>query len=542
MLESIFTLIGGLALFLLGINYFSESLKKLSSHQIKLILEKVTASPLSGTLIGVAVTALIQSSSATTVLTVGFVNSGLMNLSQAIGIVYGANIGTTVTAQIMAFNIADYALPILSIGIFIMIFARKDLPKNIATLMVGFGMLFFGMLMMKNAIMPFKNSPILSDIFVKFSYHPILGVLAGMFITMIIQSSSATVGLTLALIQAGLLTIDSAIPIILGDNIGTCITAALAAIGGNISAKRVAAAHFGFNIIGTIWALILLIPYKNLVILFTKYVTLTTDPVRQAANAHTLFNLTNTILFLPFTKYYTKFIEFLFKGKIEKNEYSTIYLEKSLLKSPFIALEAIVKELNRGLAISHKGLEQFKNWLNSKNQKVNLEILIKNEKVLDIIQYEITNYITLIANSEAGEKVAIAIPKLLHATNDLERIGDHQQNLFNISKRHTSLSIILPTNLSDKLIVIIDNILEFIDFISDKLDNNLEIDLVTSHQYESRINSLRNGFQDDYYPLIQEFKNNSSISTVLYDYVLNLEKIGDHLMNISEHLSTISKY
>ncbi len=542
MLESIFTLIGGLALFLLGINYFSESLKKLSSHQIKLILEKVTASPLSGTLIGLAVTALIQSSSATTVLTVGFVNSGLMNLSQAIGIVYGANIGTTVTAQIMAFNIADYALPILSIGIFVMIFAKKDLPKNIATLMVGFGMLFFGMLMMKNAIMPFKNSPLLSDIFVKFSSHPILGVLAGMFITMIIQSSSATVGLTLALIQAGLLTIDSAIPIILGDNIGTCITAALAAIGGNISAKRVAAAHFGFNIIGTIWALILLVPYKNLVILFTKYVTLTTDPVRQAANAHTLFNLTNTILFLPFTKYYTKFIEFLFKGKIEKNEYSTIYLEKSLLKSPFIALEAIVKELNRGLSISHKGLEQFKNWLNSKNQKVNLEILIKNEKILDIIQYEITYYITLMANSEAGEKVAIAIPKLLHATNDLERIGDHQQNLFNISKRHTSLSIILPANLSDKLVVIIDKILEFIDFISDKLENNLEIDLVTSHQYESQINSLRNGFQDDYYPLIQEFKNNSSISTVLYDYVLNLEKIGDHLMNISEHLTTISKY
>lgn len=542
MLESIFTLIGGLALFLLGINYFSESLKKLSSHQIKLILEKVTASPLSGTLIGLAVTALIQSSSATTVLTVGFVNSGLMNLSQAIGIVYGANIGTTVTAQIMAFNIADYALPILAIGIFVMIFAKKDLPKNIATLMVGFGMLFFGMLMMKNAIMPFKNSPLLSDIFVKFSSHPILGVLAGMFITMIIQSSSATVGLTLALIQAGLLTIDSAIPIILGDNIGTCITAALAAIGGNISAKRVAAAHFGFNIIGTIWALILLVPYKNLVILFTKYVTLTTDPVRQAANAHTLFNLTNTILFLPFTKYYTKFIEFLFKGKIEKNEYSTIYLEKSLLKSPFIALEAIVKELNRGLAISHKGLEQFKNWLNSKNQKVNLEILIKNEKILDIIQYEITYYITLMANSEAGEKVAIAIPKLLHATNDLERIGDHQQNLFNISKRHTSLSIILPANLSDKLVVIIDKILEFIDFISDKLENNLEIDLVTSHQYESQINSLRNGFQDDYYPLIQEFKNNSSISTVLYDYVLNLEKIGDHLMNISEHLTTISKY
>ncbi|NMC68305.1 MAG: Na/Pi cotransporter family protein [Spirochaetales bacterium] len=542
MLQSIFTLAGGLALFLLGINYFSDSLKKLSSHQIKLILEKVTSSPLSGTLVGLSVTALIQSSSATTVLTVGFVNSGLMNLSQAIGIIYGANIGTTITAQIMAFNIADYALPILTIGIFVMIFARKDLVKNIATLLVGFGLLFYGMLMMKNAIMPFKNSPELVNIFIKFSYHPILGVLAGMIVTMIIQSSSATVGLTLALIQGGLLTIDSAIPIILGDNIGTCITALLAALGGNISAKRVAAAHFGFNIIGTIWALILLVPYKNVVFLFTKYVTLTTDPVRQAANAHTLFNITNTLLFLPFTKYYTEFIEFIFKGKIEVKEDSAIYLDKNLLKSPYTALEAIVKEINRGLTLSYNGLLQFKNTIITKPSKQNLDILLKNEKILDNIQYEITNYITLIANIEAGEKVSNAIPLILHATNDLERIGDHQQNIYNIYKRYSALSINLPEGVTNKLITIVDKILEFILFISDKLEKNLEIELEIAHKYESEINNLRNSFQNDYYLLLQEFKNNSSISTILYDYVLNLEKIGDHLMNISERLSPISEY
>ncbi|MFN3410924.1 MAG: Na/Pi cotransporter family protein [Exilispira sp.] len=542
MLQSIFTLIGGLALFLLGINYFSDSLKKLSSHQIKLILEKVTSSPLSGTLIGISVTALIQSSSATTVLAVGFVNSGLMNLSQAIGIIYGANIGTTVTAQIMAFNISDYALPILATGIFIMIFAKRDYVKNIATLLVGFGLLFFGMLMMKNAIMPFRNSPGLSNIFIKFSYHPILGVLAGMLVTMIIQSSSATVGLTLALIQGGLLTIDSAIPIILGDNIGTCITAFFASLGGNISAKRVAAAHFGFNIIGTIWALILIVPFKNLVIIFTKYLTLTSDPVRQAANAHTLFNLTNTILFLPFTKYYTRFIEFVFRGKIEIREDTCIYLDKNLLKSPYIALEAIIKEINRGLNLSYKGLNQFKIYILSKTGKKNLEILVKNESILDNIQYEITNYITLLSNIEAGEVVSAAIPLLLHATNDLERIGDHQQNLYNIYKRFTNLYINLPEDVSGKLIKIIDKILEFILFISNKLENDLEIDLEIARKFESEINNLRDSFQNDYYLLIQEFQSSCSISTILYDYVLNLEKIGDHLMNISERLSSISKY
>jgi len=408
--------------------------------------------------------------------------------------------------------------------------------------LVGFGMLFFGMLMMKNGISPFKHSPVLSDIFIKFSTHPILGVIAGMFITMIIQSSSATVGLTLALIQAGLLTIDSAIPIILGDNIGTCITSTLAAIGGNLNAKRVAAAHFGFNIIGTLWAIILLIPYKNLVILFTKYITLSTDPVRQAANAHTLFNITNTLLFLPFTKYYTNFIEFIFKGKIEKGEFTAIYLDRNLLKSPYIAIESIVKEINRGLKISFEGLNQFKNFLINKNQKHNLDILLKNEKIMDIIQFEITNYITLIGAEEISEKISAAIPELLHATNDLERIGDHQQNLFNISKRHTSLSVKLPESIVIRLSDTIDKLLQFITFISSNLENNLEIDLNIAHQYENEINSLKNSFQHDYYNLAQKFKNNSSISTILYDYVLNTEKIGDHLMNISEHLSTISKY
>ncbi len=541
-MQSLFTLAGGLGIFLLGIYFFSESLKKISSHQIKLILEKVTSSPLSGTLVGLSVTALIQSSSATTVLTVGFVNSGLMNLSQAIGIIYGANIGTTITAQIMAFNISDYSLLILAIGIFIMLFAKKDYIKNIATFFVGFGMLFYGMLMMKVAISPFKNSPVLLDIFVKFSIHPILGVLAGMFITMIIQSSSATVGLTLALIQSGLLTIDSAIPLILGDNIGTCITAGLAAIGGNLNAKRVATAHFGFNIIGTMLALILLVPFKNLVILFTKYVTLSTDPVRQAANAHTLFNLTNTILFLPFTKYYTFLIEFLFKGKIEKDEYSALYLDKNLLKSPFIALESIIKEINRGLKISYDGLNQFKTFIITKNAKINLEIFLKNEKILDIIQYEITNYITLLGTQEISEKISFAIPELLHATNDLERIGDHQQNLYNISKRYFSLNINLPETISKKLSDTLDKTLEFILFISDKLQNNETIDINKAQIYESQINSLKNSFQHDYYILTKEFKNNSTISTILYDYVLNIEKIGDHLYNIAEHMSVISKY
>jgi len=533
---------GGLAIFLLGINFFSESLKKMSSHSVKRFLEKVTSSPLSGTLVGLAVTALIQSSSATTVLTVGFVNSGLMTFSQAIGIVYGANIGTTVTAQIMAFNLSSIALPVLMVGVVLMMFFNKDLIKNIGTFFVGFGLLFYGMLMMTEAVAPLKNSPKIINIFLQFADKPIRGVLAGILVTFVIQSSSATVGLVLALMQANLVDINGAIPLILGNNIGTCITALLASLNSNMAAKRVVAAHFGFNIIGTIIVLILLDPFKHFVNFFTKYVTLTSDPVRQAANAHTLFNVLNTMLFLPLTKYYTALIEWLFKGKEDAKPKRAIFLDKNLLKSPFIAIEAIIKEINRGLDLSVESLLTLSEHLLNKPNKQKLEVLLENESIMDTQQYEITNYITLLATYEMGEKVAASIPEVLHATNDLERIGDHQQNLYNIYKRQIGSRVNLPEKNLHKLVDMIDVIIEFTKFIQVNLKEDKLIDLSIAHNFESRINELRDSCQQDYFHILQEYKDVPFLSTIVYDYILNLEKIGDHLTNISEHLSLVSEF
>ncbi len=208
-----------------------------------------------------------------------------------------------------------------------------------------------------------------------------------------------------------------------------------------------------------------------------------------------------------------------------------------------MAIESIVKEINRGLLISYEGLNQFKNTLNIvKKSKQNLEILLNNEKTLDIIQYEVTSYIKLLGTSEIDEKISKAIPEILHATNDLERIGDHQQNLYKAYKRCGSLSIILPESIYNKLVSSLEIKLEFINFLSNNLVNNLEIDINKANYYENQINNLKNSFQDDYYCLIKKFKNECSISTILYDYVLNIEKIRDHLLNMCKHLSTVSKY
>ncbi|MEJ2663674.1 MAG: Na/Pi symporter, partial [Spirochaetia bacterium] len=277
--ENIFLIIGGLGIFLFGINMLTSALKNLSSETIRNILHKATSVPLLGTITGLAATALIQSSSATTVLTVGFVNAGLMQLKQAVSVVFGANIGTTVTGQLMAFKVSEYALPFLFIGVLIYIFSKKDSLKSIGALITGFAMIFFGMELMSQGVVPLRNSAAVMKVFHDFAYNPLLGVLAGMVITMILQSSSATVGLVLTLVGAGLINLDGAIPIILGDNIGTCITAALASIGTNLAAKRTAVAHFGFNIIGTLIVVAMLPLYKILILATSS------DPVRQAANA-----------------------------------------------------------------------------------------------------------------------------------------------------------------------------------------------------------------------------------------------------------------
>ena len=317
MQEFIFGLMGGTALLMYGVDKMSEGLEKASGKVMHKVLTLLTGRVWSAFLVGILATAVVQSSTAVTVLTVGFVNAGLMNLSQAIGIIYGANIGTTVTAQLMAFSfkfkLTELALPIIGIGFFISNFFNRETLKALGNAVMGFGLMFLGLKMLNGGIPYIRSSPSMIYFFKTYASNPVLAVLLGAAATALVHSSSATVGLVMVLGQAGLINLQAAVCIMLGDNIGTCITAQLASLTGNINARRTAWAHTLYNVIAVLLAAIVLRPFVWLIYYFTLLLQNSTDIGLQIANSHTVFNVLSAVIFLPITKYYVVFLEYLIR-------------------------------------------------------------------------------------------------------------------------------------------------------------------------------------------------------------------------------------
>ena len=321
-----FGFLGGLALFLYGMQLMGEGLQRAAGEKLQKILEKLTGVLPVAVALGAVVTGILQSSSATTVMTVGFVNAGLMNLKQAFGVVMGANIGTTMTAQLIAFKLTDYITLFLAIGFAVHLLAKRQRGKYIGQVILGFGILMLGMEMMSDSVMPLREYQGFIDFIGRFSDNPILGVGVGLVMTMVIQSSSATIGVLIAIANQGLIPLEGAIPVLLGDNIGTCITAVLASLRANITAKRVALAHVMFNFIGSI----IFITFMGLFIKLVLAISPADDIARQIANAHTAFNVVNTLLFMPFTGLYIKFIEKCLPGKGEIISRKPAYLDEKM--------------------------------------------------------------------------------------------------------------------------------------------------------------------------------------------------------------------
>ena len=328
------SILGGLGLFLYGMNIMAQGLQNSAGDRLKRIIELLTSNVVMGVLVGTVVTAIIQSSSATTVMVVGFVNAGIMTLNQAIGVIMGANIGTTVTAQLVSFNLEGLAPIALGIGIILYLFSSKTSVKNIAQILLGFGILFTGMEFMKDAVKPLAEYKGFTDALVGFGHRPILGLLLGFAITGIVQSSSASMGMLIALATQGLIPLSSALPILYGDNIGTCVTSLLSSIGASRNAKRAAIMHLLFNVIGSI--LFLLILNRPITYIVTQIDP--TDAARQIANAHTLFNLINVAILLPFSKYIVKLaIKLVPDNNDENDDKATKYLDERMLETPSIA-------------------------------------------------------------------------------------------------------------------------------------------------------------------------------------------------------------
>ena len=418
-----FGFLGGLGLFLFCIKYMGDGLQMAAGDRLRFILDKYTTSPFLGVLVGIFVTALIQSSSGTSVITIGLVGAGLLTLRQAIGIIMGANIGTTITTFIIGFNITHYALPILFLGAACLFFVRHNFINNLGRILFGFGGIFFALTLMSGAMEPLKYLPAFTDLTVKLSHQPILGVFIGTIITMLVQASSATISILQNVYQENLITLKAALPVLFGDNIGTTITAIIAVIGANTSAKRLALSHTMFNVIGTAIFLILLSPFSIFVEKMAQILHL--NPKVTIAFAHGSFNVITTILLFPFIGVLEYIVVKLIKEKDEDRvEHKPKYLDSALISAPSIALGQVKQEMLSMISITLKSLERSVKFFHDHDEK-DAERVEKSEDAINNIDQEITKYLTTLSQEHITEKDGEEISMYLDMCRDVERIGDH---------------------------------------------------------------------------------------------------------------------
>ena len=418
-----FGFLGGLGLFLFCIKYMGDGLQMAAGDRLRFILDKYTTSPFLGVLVGIFVTALIQSSSGTSVITIGLVGAGLLTLRQAIGIIMGANIGTTITTFIIGFNITHYALPILFLGAACLFFVRHNFINNLGRILFGFGGIFFALTLMSGAMEPLKYLPAFTDLTVKLSHQPILGVFIGTIITMLVQASSATISILQNVYQENLITLKAALPVLFGDNIGTTITDIIAVIGANTSAKRLALSHTMFNVIGTAIFLVLLSPFSIFVEKMAQILHL--NPKVTIAFAHGSFNVMTTILLFPFIGVLEYIVVKLIKEKDEDRvEHKPKYLDSALISAPSIALGQVKQEMLSMISITLKSLERSVKFFHDHDEK-DAERVEKSEDAINNIDQEITNYLTTLSQEHITEKDGEEISMYLDMCRDVERIGDH---------------------------------------------------------------------------------------------------------------------
>lgn len=531
-LDIIFGLIGGLGLFLFGIAKMSEGLQNAAGDKLKRILELFTSRPIVAILTGALATMLIQSSSSTTVMVVGFVNAGLMNLSQAVGTIMGAAIGTTITAQIVAFDISDFALPILGIGAIMNFLSRRKEIQSIGLATLGFGMLFFGMKIMSQSISPLKEYEPFINMLVNFGRNPILGVIAGTLFTMIIQSSSATTSLVIALALQGLVDVPSGIALAFGANIGTCITALLASIGTNVAAKRAAVSHVVFKIVGVIVFIILLKP-------FIWVVTHSgTTVARQIANAHTIFNVGNTLLFYPFIKQYVRFIEWLVPGEEHGPGVRPQYLDRNILHTP-AALIAATREALRMCEISMQMLwESFHAFMKADPKLVD-SVMLK-EETLNLLEKEIIVYLTEASGNPWTLKQHKKITNLLHSVHDVERVGDLSTNIAELAQERIQHNI----SFSEMAVEELNTMYSKVESVYARAIEVLRTESVEDAQSlileDDEIDNLEKLYRETHIKRLNEGKCHPEAGVLFLDVISTLERIADHANNLAEAVTGAS--
>lgn len=544
---SFITLFGGLAFFLFGMNFMGDSLEKLSGGKLERILEKLTDNTIKGVLLGAGVTCIIQSSSATTVMVVGFVNSGIMKLSQAIGIIMGANIGTTITAWILSLTGIEgdsiwiqmlkpesFSPIIAVVGIILIMLCKEGKKRDIGNILIGFAILMFGMQTMSGAVEPLADVPEFANFLTMFE-NPIFGVLAGTILTAVIQSSSASVGILQALSVTGTISFASAIPIIMGQNIGTCATALISCIGANKNAKRTAFVHLYFNIIGTIvWLSLFYI--LNAIIHF-DFIDQAVSPA-DIAIVHSLFNIASTALLLPFAKQLGKLATLTIPDKGDDDDMPAI--DERFLNTPSFAVEQCKNMTNKMAQLSMKNLFLAMSQIENYSQKDDREIT-ENENKIDTYEDVLGTYLVKLSSKSLTIKDSSEISKILHAIGDIERIGDHAVNILAVAKEMDDKKLSFSEKAQKEIDVLSAAIKEIVTKTMDAFERS---DIATAHMVEPLeevIDELKAELKVRHIRRLREGRCTIELGFILQDLLTNYERISDHCSNIAVCIIEIDK-
>lgn len=530
----LFEFFGGLGIFLLGIKYMGDGLQKTTGDRLRDILDKTTSRPILGIIAGMVVTMLIQSSSGTTVLTVGLVNAGFMTLRQAIGVIMGANIGTTVTAFIIGIELGDYALPILAVGCFLIFFFSNQKVTAIGQAIFGFGALFFGLTLMGNGMAPLSNLEAFHQLTLNMSENRVLGLLVGTLFTVIVQSSSATIGILQGLFAEGAIDLHAALPVLFGDNVGTTITAVLASLGASIAARRAAFTHVIFNLIGAAI-------FLTFLPLFTKFVELLQDqfdlnPEMTLAFAHGSFNIANTLIQFPFIAGLAWLVTKIIPGEDVTIEYKPQHLDPIFIQqSSAVALDQAKAEIIRMGEYACMGLEETNQYLFTHQQK-HSDLARQLEGALNNLDQKITDYLVTIASGSLSELESARHTALMDLVRDIERIGDHFANIIELIDYKIANKVDLTeeaqTDLNQMFTLTIHTVKQSIS----ALDQVSRAKALMVVDKEDEIDNMERRLRKQHIVRMNKGQCTGSAGIVFVDMISNLERIGDHAVNIAEEV------
>lgn len=533
---NIATLLSGLGLLLYGIKILGEGLELAAGAKLKVLLEKMTSNRFAAVLVGFVITTLIQSSSTTTVMVVGFVNTGIMNLTQAIGVIMGANIGTTTTSILVSLDIGKYAPIAIGIGVFLSMLTKKTTKKHIGLAITGFGMLFLGMTLMKDAMEPLANSPVFSEWLMN-ANNPFVAILIGTVITAVIQSSAASIGILQALASQGLIPLHFAAYVIYGQNIGTCITALISSIGTKKNSKRTAVMHVLFNVFGTVIFIILtkLLP-------FTDWIeSLTDNTMMQLSLVHIIFNVVSTLIMFPFAdKVLVKLACLIVPDKKDSSEddFKLKFVDNLMINTPPFAVAQVSKEVHRMAGLARQNFSIAAEDLLNKSCD-HFDEVQHTEEVINFLNHNITPILVKINSLDLSYSDAKYIGRVFHVINDIERIGDHAQNLEEAAKSRVDEGIEISAEGERELREMYETTLKLIDgsieaFTSQILDNEKAEQL---SEYEASVDDMQTEFEQSHIERLNAHKCNTRAGMLFINTITDFERVADHATNIAWSVS-----